>query len=88
VAAVRHTGDDAKPGTEAQPLATIQAAVNKLQPGDTLLIRGGVYQEPVTFPTSGAAEKPILIDAKEVEMPRGQKKRQKKPVDTYLMDYT
>ena len=32
---VATTGDDANPGTKARPLATIQAAVNKLQPGDT-----------------------------------------------------
>ncbi|MEI6796499.1 MAG: chondroitinase-B domain-containing protein [Methanomassiliicoccales archaeon] len=46
---------------EAQPLATIQAAVNKLQPGDTLLIRGGTYRETVTFPRSGTADKPITL---------------------------
>ena len=49
-------GDDTHPGTEAQPLATIQAAANKLQPGDTLLIRGGTYRETVTFPRSGTAD--------------------------------
>ena len=54
-------GDDTHPGTEAQPLATIQAAVNKLQPGDTLLIRGGTYRETVTFPRSGTADKPITL---------------------------
>ena len=56
-------GDDGSAGTEVQPLATLQAAVNKLQPGDTLLIRGGVYRETVTFPRSGTAEKPITLKA-------------------------
>jgi len=56
-------GDDAHPGTETQPLATLQAAVNKLQPGDTLLIRGGTYRETVTFPRSGTADKPITLKA-------------------------
>jgi hypothetical protein len=54
-------GNDADPGTEAKPLATIQAAVNRLQPGDTLLIHGGTYRETVTFPRSGAAERPITL---------------------------
>ena len=47
---VAPSGNDANSGTETEPLATIQAGVNKLQPGDTLLIHGGVYRETVTFP--------------------------------------
>ena len=47
---VATNGSDADPGTEVRPLATIQAGVNKLQPGDTLIVRGGVYRETVTFP--------------------------------------
>ena len=58
---VATNGTDANPGTEAQPLATIQAGVNKLQPGDTLLVRGGTYRETVTFPKSGTPEKPITL---------------------------
>ena len=54
-------GNDAGPGTAAGPLATIQAAVNRCQPGDTLLIHGGDYRETVTFPRSGAAERPITL---------------------------
>ncbi len=58
---VATTGSDANPGTKARPLATIQAAVNKLQPGDTCLVRGGTYRETVTFPRSGTAGKPITL---------------------------
>ena len=36
-------GNDKNPGTEAQPLATIQRAQDKAHPGDTVYIRGGVY---------------------------------------------
>lgn len=54
-------GSDANPGTPDRPLATLQAGVNKLQPGDTLLIGGGTYRETVTFPRSGTAGKPITI---------------------------
>ncbi len=55
---VATTGSDANPGTVAQPRATLQAAVNKLQPGDTLLIHGGVYRETVTFPRVATAGTP------------------------------
>lgn len=60
---VSPTGDDSGPGTEAQPMATLQAAVNRLQPGDTLLVRGGTYRETVTFPRSGTAQQPITVKA-------------------------
>jgi hypothetical protein len=58
---VATNGNDTQPGTQEQPLATIQAAVNKLQPGDTLQIRGGVYREMITFPRSGLPGKPITL---------------------------
>jgi len=58
---VASNGDDANPGTEAKPLASIQAAVDKLQPGDVCLIRGGVYRETVTFPRCGTAQRPITV---------------------------
>ena len=60
---VASDGADANPGTETQPLATIQAAVERLQPGDTCLVRGGVYRETVTFPRSGTAQQPITLRA-------------------------
>jgi hypothetical protein len=57
-------GNDANSGAgpeDSKALRTIQAAVDKLQPGDTLLIRGGTYRETVTFHRSGTAAQPILI---------------------------
>ncbi|MFH1922826.1 MAG: right-handed parallel beta-helix repeat-containing protein, partial [Planctomycetota bacterium] len=42
-------------------MATIQAGVHKLRPGDTLLVRGGTYRETVVFPRSGTAKKPITV---------------------------
>jgi Right handed beta helix region len=36
-------GDDTNAGSMNQPLATIQSAIDKVAPGDTVLIRGGVY---------------------------------------------
>jgi hypothetical protein len=48
-------GSDAHPGTLAQPWATIQKAADTLAPGDTVLVRGGVYAERVTVRVSGSA---------------------------------
>ena len=56
-------GNDAHPGTAAKPWATLQAGVNRLEPGDTLFVRGGIYRETVTFPRSGTADKPITVKA-------------------------
>ncbi|GIW97751.1 MAG: pectate lyase [Pirellulaceae bacterium] len=38
------TGDDANPGTIAQPFASIARAQQAAQPGDTVYIRGGTYR--------------------------------------------
>ena len=54
-------GHDANSGTEAEPFATLQAGVNQLQPGDTLLVHGGVYRETITFPRSGTEQEPITL---------------------------
>jgi hypothetical protein len=48
-------GSDANPGTLAQPWASIQKAADTLAPGDTALVRGGVYPERVTVNVSGSA---------------------------------
>jgi parallel beta-helix repeat protein len=50
---VAKNGNDSNPGTEASPWFTIQKAADTLQPGDTVLIRKGVYQERVTPRRSG-----------------------------------
>lgn len=36
-------GKDRNPGTAAQPMATLQRAIDSAQPGDTILLRTGVY---------------------------------------------
>ena len=61
---VSPAGNDANTGAGAQPsqaLRTIQAAVNKLQPGDTCLVLAGTYREKVTFPRSGQPGQPITL---------------------------
>ncbi|NOY81012.1 MAG: carbohydrate-binding protein [Kiritimatiellaeota bacterium] len=57
-------GDNANDGAAPDPqhaLRTIQAGVDRLNPGDTLLVRDGVYRETVTFPRSGTADAPITV---------------------------
>lgn len=54
-------GSDTAAGTGSAPLATLQAGVNRLAPGDTLLVHGGIYRETVAFPRSGAAGMPITL---------------------------
>ena len=58
---VAPTGKSSNPGTLTQPLQTIQQAANLAQPGDTVLIRSGVYRETVTPPRSGTAAAPITF---------------------------
>lgn len=38
---VSTTGNDANPGTLAEPYLTIQYGINQLRAGDTLFIKGG-----------------------------------------------
>ena len=60
---VATTGDDANPGTEAAPLRTIQAALDLAQPGATVMVQSGTYNELVTFPRSGTADAWITLQA-------------------------
>ena len=53
---VATTGSDANAGTINSPFLTIQHAVNQLQPGETLNIRGGSYHEEVESIWGGGHE--------------------------------
>jgi len=69
---VSPSGNNANPGTLAEPWKTIQRAVNAATPGTTILVRAGVYRERVTINRSGSqaggfitlsnfsGEKPVL----------------------------
>ena len=50
---VATTGNDANPGTKAQPWRTILKATNSLKSGDTAIIQSGIYNEHVNIPNSG-----------------------------------
>jgi hypothetical protein len=62
-------GNDANPGTFALPWRTIGKAARMVQPGDTVYIRGGIYNEATLFTTSGTATSPIRILAYPGENP-------------------
>lgn len=54
-------GDDADAGNRKRPWKTLQHAVGKLEPGDVLYLRGGIYFEHVTIKSQGTAVEPITI---------------------------
>jgi hypothetical protein len=60
---VATNGNDSNPGTLTQPLATIQRAVNLVQPGGTIAIRGGTYAltTNIQIVKSGTSAAPITM---------------------------
>ena len=54
-------GDDRNDGSQAKPWRSIQHGANRLKPGETLYLRGGVYYEKVRLTRSGTAEAPAVI---------------------------
>jgi len=60
---VATTGNDSNPGTVAQPLLTIQRAVDLAQPGDVITIRGGRYAPSanIQITKSGTSAQPITM---------------------------
>jgi len=66
---VSSKGNDANPGTIDKPLLTIQAAVNKLNPGDVCIVHNGTYRESIEIKKSGNEAGPIAIKAAKGEQP-------------------
>ena len=58
---VSPAGDDAAPGTKAQPFRTIQHAVDQAKPGDAVVVAPGVYRESVRVRTSGRADAYLTV---------------------------
>lgn len=54
-------GDDKATGTSDRPWRSVQAAIERLKAGDTLVLRAGVYYERLYVALAGTAEKPITI---------------------------
>jgi len=55
--------DDKNPGTEALPFRSIQPAVDAANPGDTIWIKAGIYDEPINITRSGTINAPIVLSA-------------------------
>ena len=56
-------GADDGIGSKARPWKTVNHALNQLEPGDTLVLRGGSYFENVYCAVAGTKEQPITIRA-------------------------
>ena len=58
-------GDDSNEGSLTQPWRTLEQSFGKLEPGDTLLMRGGTYAEEVRaqFLAVATPDQPILVRA-------------------------
>ncbi len=56
-------GSDDASGSQDKPWATVNHALKRLQPGDTLYLREGSYFENIYCAVAGTAEKPIAIRA-------------------------
>jgi len=56
---------DSNPGSKDAPFKTISAAVAKVQPGDTVIVRPGVYRECVSLRVSGRQGAPIALTSEE-----------------------
>jgi hypothetical protein len=54
-------GEDANDGSKDKPWRSVQHGVQRLRPGDTLYLRGGVYHEKAYLTRSGTPEAPIVI---------------------------
>ncbi|RKN04489.1 right-handed parallel beta-helix repeat-containing protein [Streptomyces radicis] len=62
-------GDDAAPGTPAEPLRTVQRGVDLAEPGTTIHLRAGTYAPAtnIRLLESGTASQPITLRAHEGE---------------------
>ncbi len=62
---VSPSGSNSHPGTEAKPFRTLAKGVRGLAPGDTLLVRAGVYAESLyaTIPSGTSWDRPVTMKA-------------------------
>ena len=62
---VATTGSNKNEGTSSsEPLSSISAAIEKMEPGDGVIISEGTFTEKITISKSGISGKPIIIRAK------------------------
>ena len=61
------SGSDSASGSIETPFASIQRAADIVQPGDTVIIRPGIYYENIELKTNGTKEAPIVFKAESFE---------------------
>ena len=67
---VSNSGNDANNGTSLNtPLKTIQRAMGKVAPGDTVFVRGGTYREEVSAYRGGTADNYVTVSGYQNEVP-------------------
>ncbi len=67
-ARVWHVAEKTLPGIDPNDqVTTIGKGVARLEPGDTLVVHGGIYREQVAIDKSGTAQQPVTIRAAEGE---------------------
>ncbi len=66
---VSPSGNDSGKGTLEAPFRTINAALAKANPGDTVFVRSGTYHEKISFPNSGRLDKYITLKTYPGEKP-------------------
>jgi hypothetical protein len=54
---------DRNPGTEDKPFQRIQAGVDAAQPGDTIWVKAGDYEDRIVLAKSATAARPIVLSA-------------------------
>lgn len=60
---VSEEGDDIGPGTRELPWRTIQKALDSLEPGQRVLVQGGIYEQDLVMARAGAPDAPITVAA-------------------------
>jgi hypothetical protein len=58
---VAPSGDDSASGTKASPYRTVQAALDRAEPGDAIHLAPGVYRERVAFRRGGASGALVVL---------------------------
>jgi nitrous oxidase accessory protein NosD len=62
---VSESGRDGRDGSAEQPVRTIQFAVDRAKPGDTIILQPGFYPEPVRIARGGTKDHPLVVRAAE-----------------------